>query len=57
MCFLSVGGKQKGKEGYFVEPTIMTDVQDHFKIAREVGCSETIHSTKHDEAGGRGVKG
>ena len=30
------GGKQKGTEGYFVEPTVFGDVQDHFKIAKEV---------------------
>lgn len=29
------GGKQKGTEGYFVEPTVITNVEDHFKIARE----------------------
>ena len=32
----AAGGKQKGTDGYFVEPTVFSDVQDHFKIAKEV---------------------
>jgi aldehyde dehydrogenase (NAD+) len=29
------GGKRVGKTGYFIEPTIFTDVKDEMKIARE----------------------
>jgi aldehyde dehydrogenase (NAD+) len=32
---IHTGGKQSGKEGYFVEPTVFSDVEDHFKIAKE----------------------
>ncbi|GAB6020801.1 hypothetical protein CHUAL_003459 [Chamberlinius hualienensis] len=32
---LKTGGKRVGKTGYFVEPTIFTDVKDHMKICRE----------------------
>lgn len=34
LCY--TGGKQKGTKGFFIEPTVMTDVKDHFKIAKEV---------------------
>jgi hypothetical protein len=29
------GGKRKGDKGYYVEPTVFTDVKDHMKISRE----------------------
>ncbi|MFO0938953.1 MAG: aldehyde dehydrogenase family protein [Gemmataceae bacterium] len=32
---LLTGGNQAGKEGYFVEPTIFTDVKEEMKIAQE----------------------
>ncbi|GAB6020800.1 hypothetical protein CHUAL_003458 [Chamberlinius hualienensis] len=32
---LKTGGKRVGKTGFFVEPTIFTDVKDHMKICRE----------------------
>eukprot|EP00775_Hariotina_reticulata_P006904 gene6904-7120_t len=32
---LQCGGKRKGDKGYYVEPTVFTDVQDHMKISRE----------------------
>jgi len=32
---LAVGGKRHGSKGYFVEPTVFTDVKDHMKIAQE----------------------
>ncbi|WP_193062466.1 aldehyde dehydrogenase family protein [Oceanobacillus oncorhynchi] len=32
---LITGGKRTGDQGYFVEPTIFADVQDHMTIARE----------------------
>ena len=32
---LLTGGKRVGNKGYFVEPTVFTDVQDDMKIARE----------------------
>ena len=33
---MTVGGKQSGSEGFFVEPTVFSGVEDHFKIAQEV---------------------
>ena len=30
-----LGGKRVGNAGYFIEPTIFSDVQDEMKIARE----------------------
>ncbi|KAF5293197.1 hypothetical protein FQA39_LY13665 [Lamprigera yunnana] len=32
---LQTGGGQKGKEGYFVEPTVFSDVRDNMTIARQ----------------------
>jgi aldehyde dehydrogenase (NAD+) len=32
---LLTGGKQAGQDGYFVEPTVFTDVKDDMKIAQE----------------------
>src|SRR5450432_3341295 len=32
---LATGGKRVGDKGYFIEPTVFTDVQDTMKIARE----------------------
>jgi aldehyde dehydrogenase (NAD+) len=32
---LLVGGNRSGSKGYFVEPTVFTDVKDEMKIARE----------------------
>jgi aldehyde dehydrogenase (NAD+) len=32
---LATGGKRVGNKGYFIEPTVFTDVQDDMKIARE----------------------
>jgi coniferyl-aldehyde dehydrogenase len=32
---LFAGGNPCGKKGYFIEPTIFTDVKDHMKIAKE----------------------
>ena len=32
---LNIGGKQKGTTGYFMEPTIFTDVTDDMRIAKE----------------------
>lgn len=29
------GGKRQGNKGYFVEPTVFADVEDHMKIAQE----------------------
>jgi aldehyde dehydrogenase (NAD+) len=29
------GGKQSGTEGYFVEPTVFSNVEDHFEIATQ----------------------
>jgi len=32
---LATGGNRVGDKGYFIEPTIFTDVQDNMKIAQE----------------------
>ena len=32
---LEYGGERLGDEGYFLQPTIFSDVQDHMEIARE----------------------
>ena len=32
---LCTGGKRKGNQGYFVEPTVFADVEDKMRIARE----------------------
>jgi aldehyde dehydrogenase (NAD+) len=32
---LETGGKQHGDEGYYVLPTVFSNVKDHMKIARE----------------------
>ena len=32
---LHCGGKRKGDKGYFVEPTVFSDVKDDMTIARE----------------------
>lgn len=29
------GGGRHGDKGYFVQPTVFTDVQDHMRIAKE----------------------
>jgi len=34
-CKIFSGGKQSGTKGYFVEPTVFSNVEDHFKIATE----------------------
>ena len=32
---LVAGGKRVGTKGYFIEPTVFADVQDHMRIAKE----------------------
>ena len=32
---LQTGGARHGKQGYFIEPTVFTDVKDEHKIAQE----------------------
>jgi acyl-CoA reductase-like NAD-dependent aldehyde dehydrogenase len=32
---LQVGGKRVGDKGFFVEPTVFSDVQDDHRISRE----------------------
>lgn len=29
------GGERHGDEGYFIQPTVFADVQDHMRIAKE----------------------
>ena len=38
----AAGGKQKGTEGYFVEPTVFSHVEDHFKIAKEASSDYSV---------------
>lgn len=54
MCCLRCGGKGKGKKGYFVEPTVFTNVKDSMKISREeiFGPVQCISKwSKMDEVG------
>lgn len=44
---IPAGGKQKGTEGYFVEPTVFGNVQDHFKIAKEVVLPDVPATSKY----------
>jgi aldehyde dehydrogenase (NAD+) len=32
---LMTGGKRINKKGYFIEPTVFADVEDHMRIAQE----------------------
>lgn len=32
---LETGGKRYGKEGYFIEPTVFSNVEDNMTIAKE----------------------
>jgi aldehyde dehydrogenase (NAD+) len=32
---LQVGGQREGDKGFFVQPTVFSDVHDHHQIARE----------------------
>ena len=32
---LCCGGNRAGSEGFFIEPTVFADVQDHMRIAKE----------------------
>ena len=32
---LNCGGKRVGKKGYFIEPTVFSDVTDDMRIAKE----------------------
>lgn len=50
---LLAGGKREGDKGFFVQPTVFTDVQDDHQIAREEvstrsGCTSNCHSFKID---------
>lgn len=35
---LEIGGHRFGSEGYFIQPTIFSQVEDTMKIAREEVC-------------------
>lgn len=35
---LLTGGSRQGNKGYFIQPTVFTDVQDDMKIAKEEVC-------------------
>ena len=39
---LQCGGKRLGTEGFFVESTVFSDVQDHMRIAKEEVGREPI---------------
>ena len=38
---LVYGGGQHGDKGYFIQPTVFTDVQDDMRIAKEEVCWRT----------------
>ena len=42
---LAVGGARIGDKGYFVEPTVFTDVKDHMRIATEEVCLATLRQS------------
>ena len=35
---LAFGGERHGDKGYFIQPTVFTDVQDDMRIAKEEVC-------------------
>ena len=35
---LQAGGARFGEQGYFIQPTVFSDVQDHMRIAKEEVC-------------------
>ena len=35
---LCTGGKRVGEKGYFIQPTVFADVEDHMRIATEEVC-------------------
>lgn len=35
---LAIGGERHGDKGYFIQPTVFTDVQDDMRIAKEEVC-------------------
>ena len=35
---LECGGKRHGDKGYFIQPTVFSDVQDNMRIAKEEVC-------------------
>lgn len=39
---LEAGGKRWGTEGFFVEPTVFSNVTDNMKIAKEEVCDDRI---------------
>ena len=45
---LLIGGNRVGKQGYFIEPTLFTDVKDDMKIAQEeiLGASAVGHQVQ-----------
>ena len=45
---LECGGAQHGDKGFFIQPTVFSDVQDDMRIAKEeVGCFFSIRSDCH----------
>ena len=37
---LCVGGSRVGDKGFFIEPTVFSDVQDNMRIANEEVCCD-----------------
>lgn len=41
-AILQAGGKRQGNTGYFIEPTVFSDVTDNMSIATDEVC--TVHN-------------
>jgi aldehyde dehydrogenase (NAD+) len=48
---LAHGGKRVGSRGYFIEPTVFVDVEDHMKIAREEIFGPVMSIIKFEDLG------
>ena len=44
---LQCGGKRVGTKGFFVEPTVFSDVEDHMRIAKEEVCTCTLMNCRN----------
>lgn len=45
---LIVGGNRHGDKGYFVQPTVFANVEDHHTIAKEEVPTFVSHFANHD---------
>lgn len=46
---LLTGGKRHGNKGFFVEPTVFADVNDHMRIAKEEIFGPVMSVFKYDD--------